>query len=206
MKFLDFKTQLSPFRVFSIKDIEKLYPDFNKMNLVNWQKKNYITKLRNGYYRFNDLSPDESELFFVANKIYQPSYISLETALSYYGFIPEGVFSIQSISTQKTQTFKNTLGTFRYYNTKPSAYLGYKLIGINDLTIRMASPEKALLDTFHIRHKVKNFDDLAGLRLNNSIIKEMADFDKMMNYALLFGAKYLVKAVELLKKHVYDQY
>ena len=41
----------------------------------------------------------------VANKIYSPSYISLETALSYYGLIPESVYALTSVSTRKTISF-----------------------------------------------------------------------------------------------------
>ncbi len=46
MQFIEFKNYFNPYQVFSIKDIEKEYPKFNKMNLIAWQKKKYIIKIR----------------------------------------------------------------------------------------------------------------------------------------------------------------
>ncbi|MBN2663700.1 MAG: hypothetical protein JXR68_08635, partial [Bacteroidales bacterium] len=70
MHFLDFKQQFSKYKVFSTREIEKLYSGFNKMNLLEWQKKGYLLKLRNSWYCFSEINTDEATLFYVANKIY----------------------------------------------------------------------------------------------------------------------------------------
>ena len=75
------------------------------MNLVNWQRKGYVQKLRNGWYRFSDETVNEQLLYLIANKIYNPSYVSFESAFSFYGIIPEGVFSILSATSQKNSQF-----------------------------------------------------------------------------------------------------
>ncbi len=69
-----------------------------------------LVKLRQGWYAFPELlqRPDFSR--YVACRIYRPSYISLHTALSMYGMIPEAVTSITSISTLKTARFKTGSG------------------------------------------------------------------------------------------------
>ncbi|NJN33579.1 MAG: hypothetical protein HC817_04325 [Saprospiraceae bacterium] len=110
MNFQVFRTTFKDYPVFSKKEIEKLFPTFDAKNLVNWQKKNYVQKIRNEWYRLNEYSLDTLTLYFISNQLYNPSYVSLETALSHYGFIPEGVFRITAITTLKTQFFDTSIG------------------------------------------------------------------------------------------------
>ena len=106
MTYLTFKETLQAFPVFSIREIEKHFPGFDNRRLVEWQDKGYIQKLRNRYYRFMDREVDEAYLCYCANAIYAPSYVSLESALSIHGFIPEGVFQTTSCTTLKTNRFE----------------------------------------------------------------------------------------------------
>jgi hypothetical protein len=62
MQYIEFQNKFNQYRVFSIKDIEKQYPEFNKMNLISWQKKKYIAKIRNGLYRFNEKPSNETRV------------------------------------------------------------------------------------------------------------------------------------------------
>jgi predicted transcriptional regulator of viral defense system len=204
MNFIQFQNRLSSFNVFSIKDIEMLLPGFNKMNLVNWQKKNYISKLRNGLYRFAGLPENELDLFFIANKIYVHSYISLETALSYYGLIPEGVFSVQSVTTLKTNTFTNSYGSFRYHNIKESAFIGYQLLPGTQGAIKIAFPEKAILDWLYFRTDIQSVEDIESARLNVETLKETVDFDKLETLGYLFQSKKIIQKISLLKEFIYD--
>jgi len=203
MQFLDFRQQLTDYIVFSINDVKKIYPDFNWMNLVAWQKKDYIQKLRNGWYRFSDRKTDESVLFYIANKIYSPSYVSFETALSYYSLIPEAVFTISSVSTLKTEKFKNDAGSFTYATIKPSCFFGYELVQKNTFSFKIASIEKTLLDYFYIHTSVKTFEDIAALRLNKAILTEQIKIPKLDDYSRLFDSKSLDKRIILLKKYLY---
>ena len=54
--WIEFLTKMKPFKVFSILDVEKQFPSMNMMNLVRWQKKGYISKLRNRWYVHNPVS------------------------------------------------------------------------------------------------------------------------------------------------------
>ena len=54
MKFLEFRKALTAFPVFSYSDIRKVAPGFDRRRLVEWQAKNYIKKIRNGYYFFQE--------------------------------------------------------------------------------------------------------------------------------------------------------
>lgn len=204
MNFIDFKQQLEGFTIFSKSDVEKYYPDFNKMNFITWQKKNYISKLRNGKYRFDKKITNETELFYIANKIYTPSYISLETALNYYGLIPEAVFSIQSVSTLKTQSFENIQGLFNYSNIKSNYFFGYRLISTENYTFKIADIEKTLLDFLYLRNSIKTIEDVEGLRLNKIILKEKISIPKLDQYTTYMNSKLLHKKITLLKSCLYD--
>ena len=103
MQYIDLKSQLKDFPVFSIIDIEKADLTFHKQRLSEWQRKNYIKKIRQGFYVFSDLEINEQILFIIANRIYEPSYISLEMALSIHGLIPEAVYGVTSVTSQKTK-------------------------------------------------------------------------------------------------------
>ncbi len=70
--------------MFSIADIRAAHGDFDRRRLSEWQKKGYIKKIVKGYYLFSEVNIDESMLSAIANKIYKPSYISFETAMSHY--------------------------------------------------------------------------------------------------------------------------
>ena len=119
MRFMDFKEKLKPFSVFSLSEIRKVDSNFQRRRLNEWQEKGYIKKVIRGHYIFSDLELEESVLFEIANRIYKPSYISFEIALSYYSFIPESVYIITSASTRKTYRFSTSIGTFTYRMIKP---------------------------------------------------------------------------------------
>ena len=200
MQFLDFKQQFSKYIIFSTKEIEKLYPNFNKINLLSWQKKGYLQKIRNSWYCFSDIKIDQTVLFYFANKIYQPSYVSLEAALYYYGIIPEAVFTTTSISTLKTKEFKNKYSLITYKNIKRNCFFGYKLVQKENFTFKIADIEKALLDYLYLNYSIKNIDDIKSLRLNKHILQEEIDFEKMNEYVKYYNSKILVKKIKILNQ------
>jgi hypothetical protein len=84
----------------------------------------------------------------LANHIYGPSYVSLDTALSYYGLIPERVYEVASMTTKVSKEFKTPRGVFTYTHL-PLPYYAFGIDRISlsgDQWAMMASPEKALCD------------------------------------------------------------
>ena len=75
-----------------------------------------------------DAQVDESYLFMLANRIYEPSYISRESALAYYLIIPESVLGVTSVSSRKTRQFDSQWGRFSYRSIKPALMFGYRVI------------------------------------------------------------------------------
>ena len=91
---------------------------------------------------------NKPEPFLLANHILGPSYISLDTALSYYGLIPERVYEVSSVTTKASRKFSTPMGLFSYTRLR----LPYYSFGIrqtklsDDQYVLIASPEKALFD------------------------------------------------------------
>jgi predicted transcriptional regulator of viral defense system len=84
----------------------------------------------------------------IANHIYGPSYISLESALSFYGLIPERVYAIRSITIKRSRNFSNQLGNFNYTSVAENYYpFGIRQEIFNDqYAYLIATPEKAICD------------------------------------------------------------
>ncbi|NJN33028.1 MAG: hypothetical protein HC817_01010 [Saprospiraceae bacterium] len=150
ISYIQFQQALAAYPVFSIQDIEKIYPHFDSRRLVEWQQKEYIERLINRWYRFKIALNTEGGIWWAANRIYSPSYISMETALSFHQLIPEGVFSVTSVTTSKTQSFTTPIGVLQYQHIKPKLFYGYSLAQINGLTIKIADFEKTILELFFI--------------------------------------------------------
>lgn len=147
----------------------------NLMNLVRWQEKGYILKLRNRWYAFNDAESHENLDWLAANLIYSPSYISLHTALSWYNLIPEMIATTTSVTSRKTNKFSTPLGPFDYHSMKPDLFgFGYVLENMDNSgngagrKIMVATPQKAILDFFYINSFYNSEKDIEDLRLNET--------------------------------------
>ena len=157
MDFKTFKERFSDAPVILSDDVlQRLDPrDRNPLGrqtilnqLSRWQRRGLILKLRKGVYLLNksDRRVEPSSMY-LANQLYTPSYVSLEYALSFYGLIPERVYSVTSVTTKKTLRFSNSIGSFGYRHVTPSAFKGFKITrDQNDMDIFMAEPEKAVVD------------------------------------------------------------
>jgi len=88
------------------------------------------------------------EPFLLANHILGPSYVSLDTALSYHGWIPERVYEVASVTTKASRKFTTPLGVFTYTHLPLPYYaFGIEQVRLADEQYAMlASPEKALFD------------------------------------------------------------
>jgi predicted transcriptional regulator of viral defense system len=195
MQYIDFHKALKNFTVFSLADIRQAEPGFHRRRLNDWQGKGYIRKLVRGHYIFSDLKLDEKVLFEIANRIYNPSYISFEMALSYYGLIPESVFGITSASTRKTNRFATKVGDFLYRTIHPRLYFGFEIVTNKEKSFKMASPEKAFLDLFYIKAELRDAAAFAEMRVNREVFIKLMDRAKMNAQLAAFGQGSLKRRV-----------
>lgn len=181
--WIDFKNKMFDLVCFSIHQVYARQPGFDRNNLVHWVSKGYLVHLRRGWYAFSEYGdkPDIPE--YIADRIYRPSYISLHTALSFYGWVPESVVQITSVTSLKTARFKNEFGEYSYKSVKSDLMFGYTQRLLEDgRAILHATPQKALFDlnlaelkaavtellqSVDLREKQKDFEHLLFNRDNS---------------------------------------
>ena len=165
-----------------------------------WVKKGNLLCLKNGMYAFaKDKEKIKGEE--IASFLYEPSYLSLESALAWHGFIPEMVYAYVSLTARINRKFTNDFGTFLYRHIKPELFWGYKEIKTEHGHFLLAEPEKALLDYLYLNlSKIRNEADFDNIRFNMDTIKEKLDADKFLKYHSAFGIKKMnVKALRCLQ-------
>jgi len=195
MNYIQFRNEMRDFPVLSVSDIRTAFKTFDRRRLHEWQGKGYIVKIVKGFYLFADANIDETTLTAIANKIYKPSYVSFETALSHHGLIPETVYMIASASTRRTYHFETPLTRFSYRRIKPERFFGYDILP--DGT-KIASLEKALLDYLYINPAIRAGDDYASLRFNREELLNRINEEKLYEYLGRFSQKRLAKRTEKL--------
>ena len=196
MLYQDFHKAMSLQACFSSNQVYAWRPGFDKNNLGRWVKKGLLIKLRNGYYTFPQNIDEPNFAYFLATRMYRPSYISLHSSLSFYGLIPESVIQVTCVSTLKTNTFRNIFGEFSYRTIKPRGFFGYNhLPSAKGRIVYMAKPEKALLDLLYLYPFYKSDNDFKVLRFDEYFLEEKLNIEQLMAYTVKFKNVALEKRV-----------
>ena len=165
-----------------------------------------IFRLTRGLYETdNSVNP-----CFLASSILSPSYLSFDWALSYYGLIPEKVFSITSASLniRKNKTFINKFERYEYSDIPASAFSeGLIYIENGDYIVKIATKEKAICDSLSKWRVVNSVKALKELLFVDKRIDEdefsTCDFKLMMRLASLYKKTNLDMLIKLIRKE-YD--
>ena len=164
--------------------LSSIFGDYKypRNKIANLEIEGKLIRLKRSLYV---VSPDVSGKLLstelIANHIYGPSYISMESALRYYGLIPESVHMVRSMTTKRSRIFENSISRFDYINCSEVYYP----IGINqkigdDYSFLIASPEKALCDLIAYTPKVRpRFINAMLLYLEEDIRLDMETFYKL---------------------------
>jgi hypothetical protein len=154
MDFRKFREKVKDMPFFSsdVAEIFSASPRTLRNQLSRWKKQGLLLELKRGMYM---LGQGERQTTLsrqaIAAVLYQPSYISLEAALSHYQMIPERVDTVTSISPKKTRVFQNPQGTFSYRNLQTALNFGFiAKKDENGYPYFIAEPEKALLDYLYL--------------------------------------------------------
>ena len=148
-----------------------------------------LVKLRNGLYALADQPPSEMGL---ANRLYAPSYLSFEFALSYYHLIPEATYVVTSATSRPTRVAAALGRTFEYHRLKRAAFTGYEPVKVGAERILMATPEKALADTLY-------FVDLKKKRLNDRLELRTMNWKRLESYVGMFQRRSLLERLQGLR-------
>jgi predicted transcriptional regulator of viral defense system len=205
MNFIKFKENYFNQGIFTSYQVYSRQSDFDRNNFSRWIKKGLITRLRRGVYSFPEYKSKPNFNFFVANRIYRPSYISLHSALSFYGLIPESIFQATSVTTLKTEKFENDFGMFVYRTIGEKMMFGYIAKKLDDEKhFLMASPEKAIVDLLYLYPEYDSEKEILELRLDDDLMGEIVNKDLLLSYsektkinALIHRVQYLIAAYKL---------
>lgn len=161
----------------------------------------FLHKNGNNLYTFSELKSVNNIHLYLANRIYRPSYLSLHTALSFHGLIPESIVQTTSVTTLKTARFKNELGSFSYKKIKNELFFGYTHLEFtNDKAFLVALPEKALLDLFYLYPLYNNETEITNLRIDQEILSEMIQLSRLHEFLSRFHNKSLEKRINIFLK------
>jgi len=168
-----------------------------------------IIRLKKGLYVVNPTVsriPLSTEL--IANHLYAPSYVSMQTALRYYGLIPEAVYTTQSMTIKHTRSFDTPLGRFEYQMITREAFtVGITYINKQNYSFLIATPEKALCDLIASSPKVNlRYQKDVEIYLEDDIRIDIEELKKMdltifENYAQVGKKAQSIKTlIKYLKK------
>jgi predicted transcriptional regulator of viral defense system len=140
-----------------------------RLQLARWVRSGRIIKLHKGLYTlaapYRKIQPDS---FHISNALKAPSYVSLQSALSWHGLIPEFVPAVTAVTTTRPQILPTPLGRFEYRHISSDMFWGFQRV---ELPARqeafVADPEKAILDLVYLTPGGERPEFLRELRLQN---------------------------------------
>ena len=184
---------------FSNDQVYSWQPGFDRNNLSRWIKKGLLIRLRQGYFTFPEFKGKPDYPWYFANRMYRPSYISLHSALSFHGIIPESVIQITSVTSLKTAYFVNLFGEYSYKTIKQELMYGYVLKAMSDgRTLQIADPEKAISDLLYLYPEYSTTEDMLNLRLDEEYLQNDLKKNLLHEYISQFKSKTLEKRVNQL--------
>lgn len=170
-----------------------------RLQLSRWVKAGKLIQLRKGLYTLAEpyrkvaLHP-----FTLANVMKKASYVSLQSALSYYAMIPEHVPTVTSVTTQRPEQVKTPLGQFVFRHVKKAWFHSFRQIELGSgQRAFVATPEKALLDLAYLTPGADNYNFLAELRLQSL---EQLKIDTMLELADKSNSAKLRRTAKLIAK------
>jgi len=164
--------------------------------LHRYEKRGKLLRLKKGIYtttayveRMRNRGELETFTDFLANFLYSPSYLSLETILYRHNLLTEIPVNLTSVSKNKTAIFTNKLSNFIYHKMKPSLFCGFELSEENGFSIMRATKAKAMFDFLYLRKNIlPNKEAVRELRLNVENLSR-DDIKELNKYVTLEGSK-----------------
>ena len=173
---------------------------YQKIN--NECKKGILVKIKRGLYT-DDLYNDKE---VIANICYNPSYISFEYALSYYGVIPEFVstFTSATFGKKNNKIYHMKDSTFDYRSVPDEVFPMGILIMKNskDISYKIASKEKALCDLLYSKYPVRSIKDLKILLFEDMRIDENELLKMNVEFIKEIAPLYHSNSLNVLKKYL----
>lgn len=173
-----------------------------RLQLSRWRRAGKVIQIHRGLYVLPEPYRNcRAESFCIANAI-KPSYVSLHSALAWWGLIPEYVPEITSVTTQRPGSYETPLGRFSYRHISVDRFWGSQLVkSVEGHDMRVACPEKALLDLIYLTKGGQEMDFLRELRLQNT---ETLNWEKFSAFADRMDGPKILRARHNLKEILHD--
>lgn len=180
------------------------YENIN-VKIANLKKKNILQSIKKGFYiHTSPIAKNIISKELLSNNLLEnPSYISLDYALYFYGLIPEAVYEITAITTKRSKFFETEMGIFSYKPIKKELFkIGLTIESLKNGNFLMASKEKALCDKIYFTKDIEvtskssmiefleddlriDLEDLEGL--NMEIFQEYYEISKSKKIYILLN-------------------
>jgi len=171
-----------------------------RLRLSRWTQAGKLIQLRRGVYSLADpYRKIRPEPFLLANALKPASYVSLQSALAYYGMIPEYVPVVTSVTTGRPEEVDTPLGRFLYRHVKTSWFFGYRQVELTSGQVAfIAQPEKALLDLAYLTTGATSEDYWQQLRLQNL---QNLNTEQLADWARQEGGRKLEQVIRHIDSH-----
>lgn len=175
-----------------------------RLQLSRWVKAGKLIQLAKGVYTLAEPYRKRAvHPFLLANAMKKASYVSLQSALAYFGMIPEHVPTVTSVTTQRPARVETPLGRFLFRHIKKNWFSGYSQVDLGaGQKAFIAAPEKALLDLVYLTPAADNSEFLVELRLQNLAV---LDRDALIKLARTSSSPKLRRAVGLLERIIEEE-
>lgn len=187
MRFEQFVEKMKDISLFETSLVLPFYdsPQQAQRQLSDWTRAGKLVQLRRGLYTLAESYREERPTnFAIANWLVRPSYISLQTALSYYSMIPEHVAAVTNVTTNRPIRIANEFKYFIYRHIKENFFFGYRYYALfRGQSAFIATPEKALLDLIYLTPDADNPAYIHELRLQNLEIIDIAHLHTLVERA-----------------------
>jgi predicted transcriptional regulator of viral defense system len=178
-------------------------PKIVRLQLTRWVNSGRIYQLRRGLY---SIAPPYQKIqphpFLVANRLQRASYVSLQSALAFFGLIPETVNITVSVTAGRPERLETPLGIFEFHHIKPDLLSGYQMADLGGQNALVASPEKALLDLIYLQPGGESANYLQELRLQNV---DRFDLDVLKKQSEVFNSPKMRTAVKAITQLIFGE-
>lgn len=200
-RFSEFIALSEKLPVVSLADIRAAMPELRRETLYRWHRAGKIEIIAPGFYSPRGSIQSEEQMFAVANRIYRPSFVSLQSALAHHGLAAEVPLAVTSVTSAKTRTVHSPSGQFIYRTVKPERWFGYMVEQGIRFSYLMASPERAIADVLYLSPRLNSPADLIELRLDPQAFEKLAvnleeTVEKYRSKALVKRCRALREAME----------
>lgn len=146
-----------------------------------------VKQIKKGFYA---LANQDINKFECSNILYGPSYVSLDSALNYYGIIPQVPLSTTAVTLKRAKSVDYEGVAYEYFHISAKYYWGYENIG----DVLIADREKSLVDKVFF----ESFKGSAQIGFMDELNLESVSKEKLISYTSKVQNKAFNKMMEAL--------